>query len=244
MSSQIETVVLDNWLSMWKDVAPWMDAFIQDASTQFITRCFPDVVASEPRTPVKSGIVNELAYALVVRAWETGDHPRAVVDSDRQYPQLVLESVERVRAKSGDLHAQLSPEGRNEALKIAMRLYYMLHTRVLTVAERRESAQFRHRIMGSGFVGPLEADILVGGLLVEIKAGQRSVQARDMRQVLLYAALLSEAGHDLDSLCWVNPRRGEILRLSTEEVSNRVSGCAWYELRGRIVSSLGIALSR
>ena len=244
MSSEVESTVLDSWSSVWRDVTPWMDAFIHDASTQFITRCFPDILASEPRAPVKAGIVNELAYALVVRAWETDGHPRDIVDLDSQYPQLVSESVDRVRVRSGDGQAELSRDGRNEALKIAMRLHWMLRARVLTGSDQQAIARFRYRIAGSGFIGPLEADMLVGGLLIEIKAGQRSVQSRDMRQLLLYAAMLSEGGHDLDSLCWVNPRRGEVLRLSTEEISSRVSGCAWYELRGRIVSAFGLALSK
>ena len=243
MSNEVEAAVLDSLLSVWKDVTPWMDAFIHDAGKHFLTRCFPDIVVSD-RASVEAGIVNELAFSLVKVAWPGGEHPRAIVDYDPRYPQIVSDSIDRIRARSGDASATLSPDGGSEALKVAMRLNWMLRTRILTSTEELNSAAFRVPIKGSGFVGPLEADVLAGGLLLEIKAGQRSIQARDVRQLLLYASLLSEAGRDLDSVCWVNPRRGEVIRLSAEEISHRVSGRAWYELRSRIVSALGIAVSR
>lgn len=224
-------------------MTPWMDAFVYDAGRHFLTRCYTDVLVSD-RSAAEAGIVNELAFNIVALAWQTGEHPRAIVDLDPRYPQIVDNAVERIRVRSGDSTADLQVEGEQEALKVAVRLNWMLRSRILPSTEEQKAAVFRFGVSGSGFVGALEADILAGGLLIEVKARHRSVQARDIRQLLLYGALLSEAGNDLDSVCWVNPRRGELLRLSMEEISHRVSGRAWYELRSRIVSALGVALSR
>lgn len=238
-----EQTVLDSLPSLWRVLTPWMDSFVQDAWRHFVSECFPDPIRSHGRA-VDVAVVNELAFAISELAWGEGEHPRAIVYAHPSYPQLESDAISRIRSLSGGGEAELPEDAVDEALRIAIRLTWILRNRVLASAEEQLHLAFRPSFAGCGFLGPVEADIMAGGLLVEVKAGQRSVQGRDCRQLLLYAALGCEEGHDLHSVCWINPRRGGVLRLSIEEMSYRVSGHSWFELRSGILSALGLTVSR
>lgn len=244
MSASTEQFVLDSMPSVWRDIAPWMDSFVDDAWRHFVTETFTKDPIRSTGGAVEVAVINELAFSIAELAWSLGEHPKAVVFSHPAYPQLELDAIRRVCIRSGHDEAELSGAGEDEALKLAMRLTWMLTNRMLTSAEERANLAFRPSFPGCGLLGPLEADIVAAGLLVEVKSGRRSVQSRDCRQLLLYAALACEAGVDIHSLGWVNPRRGALFRLPIEEISHRVSGRSWFDVRSGLVSALGLSISR
>jgi hypothetical protein len=216
---------------------------LQDARRHFSVQCFRDSIESSgPSEEV--ALINELAFGITRLSWFSDEHPNAIVHSHPEYPQLVEECLEKVSAISGVNLNRIPQGGEREASKVASRLTWMLQHRLTPTPLATGDVVFNPRFQGSGLVGALHGDLLVRGVLAEVKAGKRRAQSRDFRQLLLYAALAADADIEVQALGWINPRRGMLLTVSVEEFARRASGTPWFELKSNILNSLGIALSR
>lgn len=89
---------------------------------------------------------------------------------------------------------------------------------------------------GCGILDSCNGDLLVGEELIEIKAGDRSFRARDVRQLLTYCAL-NHSSHEyaLTKVGCANPRRGTKFSIDIETLCIEVSSKPAPELLAEVV---------
>ena len=233
--------VIDGFSSVWGDLLPWQLSFLQLARSHLLVRCFPDAISIKGASTFVA-LTNEVAFRIARVSWEQGEHPNGVISNLGDYLDIVGEAEDRVREVSGaDASVELNFD-KEASVKLAIRLVWMLRTRVASRAAA--PLEFSPRFPGAGIIGSVEADIAAGRVLIEVKIGNSAIRSRDCKQLLLYASLAAESGRDIDTLCWLNPRLGTILELSVDEVAQRTAGRSWFELRNGILGALSWNLSR
>jgi hypothetical protein len=85
--------------------------------------------------------------------------------------------------------------------------------------------QFCPKFQGAGFLNSSEGDIGIGNTLIEVKTTTRKPSGKDIRQILVYAALDAAAGHIRWSHFGIfNPRRATLHHASIESLVLRLSG--------------------
>jgi len=85
--------------------------------------------------------------------------------------------------------------------------------------------EFCPKFQGTGFLNSSDGDIGIGSTLIEVKTTTRKPSGKDIRQILVYAALDATAGHNRWSHFGIfNPRRGTLHHASIETIVLRLSG--------------------
>ncbi|GAA1844664.1 hypothetical protein [Brevibacterium marinum] len=120
------------------------------------------------------------------------------------------------------------------------RVVYQLRDAILSSIESfdQETRKWMPVVPGFAALRASEADLLCGDLLVEFKCVSRNFSPRDVRQVLLYSAILAETGKDVSSFAILNPRMGCSIRAKLQDASLQLSGRPWVDTRLEILSSI------
>lgn len=89
---------------------------------------------------------------------------------------------------------------------------------------------------GCGWVDDCSGDVLAGGTLFEVKAGERLFRSIDLRQILIYAALdFAAKTFGIVNVCLVNPRIGVFWHEPLEHLCQNLAGRHAPEVLGDIV---------
>jgi hypothetical protein len=121
-----------------------------------------------------------------------------------------------------------------EAIALANRLHRFLRYKC-----HSKQTSFRPTFKGCGILDSCEADILCGDTLIEVKAGDRTFRAVDLRQVLAYCALNHvDKQYKIEGIAIVNPRHGvgSVFRLI--DVVRGLAACGPTELFEQIIDFL------
>jgi hypothetical protein len=165
----------------------------------------------------RRAFINEIAFHLFIECQRAEQAGNLFVDPEPLLPAAVKAARSR-QEQFADRRASPPPADLTtlERLEVASLL------RVLTGFSRRMSkpgstVHLRPRFKGCGILDECEADLIIDDLLIEVKAGDRSFRAIDVRQILTYCALdRLEKKFGLACVACVNPRRGTYFRQDIE----------------------------
>lgn len=219
--------------AFWADLLPMSDALIRSINVNS-ERYSHDHSLSTGVEPKRRALVNETAYHLA-RLYFTQDFELpaepAYLDSDIFTDSFKLASEYVRRFENAGPTEELNADETNEALCLAQGILDYFPS------IDRDQILFYPKVTGSGFINEGYADLLAGSLLCEFKAGDRNFRSIDLRQLLVYAALLEEKQPGkIDSIALVNPRRGVFYRAPTDDVCQTAGGISSHECYTRIIT--------
>jgi hypothetical protein len=186
------------------------------------------------------GIINELGFRLFVRSSRLGQGVKSwTEDVMTEEAAAALRYVARMRQFGRMTPSAPTGAGMIEAQAIADRLLSFF--REVGGEEIICAPAFR----GCGWIADCCGDVFRGGVLFEIKAGDRAFRGIDLRQVMCYAALnFASKQYDIHSLCLVNPRHGTYFHASLNDVCHGLAGKSSVELLNSIVDYVSEPMER
>lgn len=219
-----EVALCHHHSSFWRTITPTMDVFVRRINTGFYDREFTPMTSAT--VPTRRGFINEIAFVTFCRAVRGGIEIGSPVSRPYSVSRPeVIESCNTVRKRVRE--AERHDDGVDDPTDDEFR----------DVSEqvRRLSLVFLNtpldRILpepsfpGCGVLDSCQGDILVGDVLYEIKAGDRSFRSIDFRQLMTYAALNHLASkYVINGIGLFNPRVGIRAEMTLEELCEQVSG--------------------
>lgn len=107
-----------------------------------------------------------------------------------------------------------------------------------------DSPTFHPAIPGCGVVDSATADIVTPAGLIEVKAVTRPFRSNDVRQSLVYTAMLYAVGELKQTIALVNPRRARYVLLPINFVAEAAGGGSAVELTQDLVEAMtGLQIS-
>lgn len=215
--------------AFWRHTAPMLPPYVRNANLNCESFGTPIVSTSAD----DRGAINEGAFRLCVRASEDGSSVSGLSrDAIAESLADAISFINRYREQSDEKVDGLSESGCNEALAVAAALAEYLGSKETDVS-------FLPRFKGCGLVDECSGDILCGGTLYEVKAGETHFRGKDFKQLLVYSALnFSSAQYQIRRVGLVNPRRKVVVSDTLENFCEKVGGVSASELLGEIIGYL------
>jgi hypothetical protein len=168
-------------------------------------------------------IVAELAFRLAGIVYGSGTDINNVTADSELLPQaerLAVDLVGKYEGARPEIALPLGNEERREAARLAKR--YAALYRAFPVDSKLEYCPI---FPGAGILDTSEGDLAIGDTLIEVKTTSRRPSSKDLRQVIVYMALDSQAGlNRWSKVALFNPRRGELYSIDVEALVTSVSG--------------------
>jgi len=214
--------------AFWQELLPLLTPHFVALFNEAYETCLVDSGRQLDILPIPTGvdrvdIIAEFAFRLARLAVqekasfeEIGDHATLIGEAEGE----ALELIRRYEGAQPVEVIPLSVEEKNEGLRLCRR-YPSLFGEFAPAT----SVQFCPRISGAGFLDTCEGDIGIGSCLIEVKTTTRKPSSKDLRQLIIYAALDANSG----SRRWrefgiFNPRRGSLHKVEIDPLILRVSG--------------------
>ena len=212
--------------AFWHQLLPTAESYIRECNTES-NRFERPLESSLPAS--ERGMVNEVAFRLFAAGTRVSGGAMEVAPSDQE--ECIREAREHIqRMRAGKRSVELGGGSIDEATTLARRLeqfFSKATTGPLTVFP-----PFR----GCGWLDTCQADALAGGVLYEVKAGERNFRSVDLRQLICYCALnFAAKAYDIRDVCLVNPRSGKYVSETLERLCQRTAGRAAVEVLGEMV---------
>jgi hypothetical protein len=210
-----------------------MESFVR-AMNLGVERFAPPIPAEVK--PERRALVAELGFALFREQAKSGA---------RDLPDAIRQVTKRIAELSGEAPSDITEPSQTEcdqASKIADKLSQFARRRGRIVKLTVDP-----EIPGCGIVDRAAADFMVhrrrGRLhrrvevreLFEVKAVDRPFRSEDIRQLLMYAALLWSASETPERIGLVNPRLGTFGEWSPDELAQDIAGISGGELLHQII---------
>ena len=168
-------------------------------------------------------IVAEFAFQLAKQCWrvqfpldEIQETSPLTHDAENEAFKLIL----RYEGKPPSVSVPLSECEKREGMELCRR-----YSSLYRLFDRDKEVRFSPKFSGSGILNSCEGDISIGATLIEVKTTTRRVSGKDVRQLLVYAALESQSGIvRWDEVAIFNPRRGMYYYAALEELVLSLSG--------------------
>ncbi|TNV71530.1 hypothetical protein FGO68_gene14390 [Halteria grandinella] len=189
--------------------------------------CLEELYSLVPST--NRGLINETAVRLAASATAIQTDIASLSIADRKQAILMAKQfVNHLGISTNAVIPSLSDIELNESIEIGHRLLQI-------TSHRGEPIRYYASIPGAGLIDNCIADGLSDSSVVEIKSGLRPFRSEDIRQGLVYAALiqLCRSGSNAKTLCLINPRQGCISEVSFDQVVMRAGGLGWLEFMQR-----------
>lgn len=178
--------------------------------------------------PVAAGvehpdIVAEFGFRLARVAHMQGLKVERLQDEKALVATAENEAFELIQRYEGGQPAEIVPLSeaeRSEGLRLCGR-YHALYA----AFPKNSAVEFCPTFPGAGFLNSSEGDIGIGDSLIEVKTTTRKPAGKDIRQLMVYAALDANAGRKRWSHMGIfNPRRGTLHRAEIDSLVLRLSG--------------------
>jgi hypothetical protein len=212
----------------WRELLPMSEHYIRSTNLA-LGRAFIPFSGTSPTS--LHGVVNELGFRLFARARREGIDLRALdEDTIVQEQTAAIQFISNFRQHG---RGPLRPPGATDiqdAIVLATRTENFF--REATEGPVTVSPTFP----GCGWLSECNGDVLCNGVLYEIKSGERTFRALDVKQVLVYCALNYAAKHfEIDEICLFNPREGVHFSESLNTLCQAMAGQSAVEVLGEIV---------
>lgn len=228
-----EVTFAREFTAFWRTTTPNMDGFVRRLNGLYDRDFLPmDAATSASRR----SFINEVAFEVLCQEFQAGTLglPGEIGDFS------IGAAVAEVRAsavkndRDGDYATDLSQAERLDVLEQVSRLNLRL-----ILGKDHSSITLKPIFLGCGIIDKCQGDILVGKSLFEVKAGERSFRAIDVRQVLTYLALnYARLRYKITNIGLVNPRVGVSVELPVDELCYQVSGLDVTALLGAIAYTI------
>ncbi len=215
--------------AFWQGLLPMGEHYIRTINCGLARYRPPIVSQSSPR---HHGVVNELAFRLFSRAVKSGLNLSAVSASVIESELAeTMHFISTFRQHGRGPLPRLGDTELKEARELAERTAEFFDKSAGHLA-----LTIRPPFQGCGWVSGCEGDVLAGGVLYEVKSGDRNFRMLDLRQALIYCALdFSAKVYGVSELCLVNPRRGLYFSESLANLCDYLSGRGYTDVLGDIV---------
>lgn len=223
-----------SFTSIWREVMPLGDSYWRRENLLLLQKHpkVANLVAADMR-----GLANELAFMAfckiqtdtsVARSIGKLNSVASISDAVSSCVPQAVEYINRLAFSSEIRGAELSKDCGTEA--------HHLTENLLRFFPADRSYELRPKFNGCGVISSCEGDLISGGCLFEIKAGDRSFRIADIRQLLVYAAL-AYAGRTLnfDRIALCNPRTGILWTKSLDSICHAVSGLRASDVLAQLV---------
>lgn len=173
--------------------------------------------------PEGRGLINEAATRLAHAALSKSCKLADLSDDERQSAiGEAVKFIERFRAGHTYHLGALSADDKTEALSIGERLLEIF--RLVNA-----SPVMFIRVPGAGIIDSCDVDAIEDDAVFEIKAGNRLCRSEDIRQALVYAALLELSGQirRVRDIQIVNPRLGWQVVSRVDSLLEMSGGKSW-----------------
>ena len=164
-------------------------------------------------------LISETAFGLFADAFRTGTRVDAISpESRRAVAHFATGRIMLLRGSGRDLSGVMSPNHLLESEELA--------TRLLDWARVREHpVEIQPKLPGVGIVDACHPDMIAGPDLIEVKMASSLFRLDDIRQVLVYAALVWR-GTDrvIETITLTNPRLGIDWKFRLREMVREISG--------------------
>lgn len=223
--------------AFWQQLLPTAANYLRECNIE-APRFAKPLESSVPAT--ERGMINETAFRLFAAGIRFGcplaELSMGVVD---ECVEFAFNHIKTMREYNREDPRKPGQAGMVEAYDIAERLNSFRRRLALS-----ELVVFPS-LPGCGWVDSCHADLFAGGILFEVKAGDRHFHSSDFRQLLCYCALnFSAKRYDIDNVCLVNPRTGRYIGEQLERLCQRTSGRPAVEILSEIVSYISEPQSR
>jgi hypothetical protein len=165
-------------------------------------------------------LIAEVAFGLFSESLTAGARPDGLPPETRS---VVIERaaarIAVLRRTQADLGSQLNPCSIGEADQLALRLLEYFKGWV-------GIAEIQPLLAGVGILNSCHPDMIFGDAIVELKMGISPFRCGDIRQLLIYCALVRHTKPDrhIRRLCLVNPRRGLAWEFPLEALIQVIAG--------------------
>lgn len=212
-----EVAFARDFASFWRSATPTMDGFVRRLNKGVYTR---DSLPMYSKTAAsRRSFVNEVAFAAFCESVERNRSNQLAV-SINDLTKEATKSVAGIVGNEDDIGNTLSKNEANDAAEQIRRLHQRL-----SIVEGFSSIECRPIFPGCGIVDKCEGDIAIGGILFEIKAGDRPFRSVDLRQLLTYLTLNYAGGsRSFRAVGLVNPRVGISFEMGVDEFCFEVGG--------------------
>lgn len=214
----------------WRELLPMGESYIRGSNAELARFAPPLHGLSSPR---ERGIVNELSFRVFSLCEREDCDPRDLsAEVLAREAELARGFIENFRQHGRGVLPQVGEEGFREAIALAERTQLFFRH----AATPGRSFVVAPSFSGCGWLSKCNGDVLWKGTIYELKAGQRSFRLADLRQVLVYCALgFASKEHEIDRVCFVNPRQGVYFSESLADLCEAVSGRSPAEVLNDIV---------
>lgn len=199
-------------------------------------RDFPEMaVLTHPR---RRGFINEVSFLVFCMSVRKGHcWPFATLAEENISEALTMVRASPRRRELGNqasINADLTAE---EIIDITQQHDRMM--RIFTVEYPDMTLVPEPEFPGCGIIDSCSGDLLVGDILFEVKAGERAFLSIDIRQLVTYAALNSNANKfKIGKIGLFNPRVGMRAEFDLDELCFEISGKKTAELLSEIILSV------
>jgi hypothetical protein len=217
--------------AFWHETAPMCEHFIRKVNMAGVERF--DAPMPQSATIDQRALIAEFAFSLFVELRERADHGARSREEIESAAWIATETRLAPYVRFGlKLTRVLNEEARSEVRQILQRLCDFFDS-------RGDMLVLRPLFYGCGFIDASEGDLILGGIIYEIKTVDRPFRGTDIRQAITYAALnYASSQFEISGLGLMNPRRGLYYEISLEEASIEISGRPPQDLFAQIIQAI------
>lgn len=209
-----------NWWQRWTPgLNPsWLARMLSEAACTHLVVHWADPLHSE--LPAHDAdLVAETAFGLFAIAIHSGRMVQDLsADTRAKAMQSATHRVMLLRGSGRNLDGHMGEPHLHEAIELASRLQVHL-------MKRGPPIEVQPRLTGLGIVNACHPDAIAGSDLIEVKMSRHLFRLDDIRQVLIYMALIWRGtDRKMETITLTNPRLGVDWQFQIKVLANELSG--------------------
>ncbi|MCK3780746.1 hypothetical protein MZK49_29160 [Ensifer sesbaniae] len=211
----------NNYGFFWRETMPNLESVTRSLNLGSTTEWPP---MPELSNPGRRDLVSETAYRLAELQFNNRNIDAKVLYSHAQ--AAAMRDISRLtRHYTSQSPAELTGQEIDEVFAAFRRIYGVAFAQA-----RFAETLFRPHFPGHGFIGDCEGDLRSGSDLFEFKYVSRSFRSSDFKQALVYIALhWLSTGAAIDCIRLINPFRGAVISVRTDELLNASGAISLHE---------------
>lgn len=215
----------ESFAGFWNQCLPFLTpqsmAELNAKAVQMVDSEGRDVLPLDATEPTDlNDLVAETAFGMFAAAHRKGESVRSISQISELCANVAEEAFERIRVLRIYAGKEVPDELQTftDAVELAIRLESFFER------ENIDSIVIQPKFPGCGILNTCFGDVHGSDCLYEIKTVERNIRSSDIRQVLGYCALNSKShNYSIKSVCLLNPRRGQFLRIGLEMLAQHTA---------------------
>ncbi len=215
-----ERLIAEKFSAVWKEHLPFLTTnFIRVLNEGHVYTVNQSEVAFSENANIRYDLISEFAFNASEIIFNENKSFETITADNQYIYSLLKDTAKSINREFPELELSLSETEKNEAKLIAFNIIEFIN-RI-----KKNSCQFKPRLIGYGIIPEIKADLLIDDTLFEIKTVNRNFRSTDLKQLLIYIALQhmsSDAKWQYAGL--YNPRRGIYCRFYIKRLIYDLSG--------------------